>query len=135
VSLYVIYTIGVSFRLSVNTAIWFNQGSRNISAQLFLCALIFTPLSVTIKFSNGLLFKFLLSNTRFVVVQFILYLFPFAVLIIFGLVAVQTICILQGAIQFQAFVTGIAQAKLQKVVGSVVLNVQPPINAFVPVIV
>jgi len=56
-------------------------------------------------------------------------------LIIFGLVAVQTICILQGAIQFQAFVTGIAQAKFQNVVGSVVLNVIPPINAFAPVIV
>ena len=96
--------------MSVNTAIWFSQGSKNMSAPLFLCALIFTPLSITIKFSSGLLFKFLLSNIRFVVVQFILYLFPFAVLIIFGLVAVQTICILQGAIQFQELVTGIAQA-------------------------
>jgi hypothetical protein len=62
-------------------------------------------------------------------------LFPFAVFIIFGFVAVQTICILQGAIQFQLLVTGIAQANFHNVVGSVVFNVQPHITAFAPVIV
>lgn len=73
---------------------------------------------------------FLLSNTRLVVTLSNLYLFPFCKFSIFGLVAVPTMFILQGAIQSQLFVTGIAPTNQLKGVGSVVGNVTHPLNAF-----